>query len=359
MIYARIAIPVLSLALLGAIGCSRDLANSTAQPVVASHTQTTTAPAPASVFPETGWTFNGEPGRVVTTPHYRLHTTITDVAHTQRLAAFMESALVAYRAGCGVLEADELPDPSRSLDVFLYRTRGQWDAATRQLLGGRAAPLLAMPRGGYTLAGRVMLYDIGRRDTQVLLAHEGWHQYAQVALAGPLPEWLDEGLATMMEGFMWRTDPASGATALAFVPWANPERFDELRRAAAHRRMWTLDRLVATGSPLDSASMGNTPDPLAYYAQVWALCHFLREGRGGTCAEAVRASIRSAARGGGVAAFQTTFGSIGDIERDYAAFVGHITRQGARELIVRGESPVTGPNRGLSEMGGSTVGQSR
>lgn len=293
------------------------------------------------------WAADGEPGRVIVTRHYRLHTTIADAERARRLAAVLEHALPIYRAGCGVLPEASLPEPPRTLDVFVYRTRGQWDLATRRLLGEAAAPLLAMPRGGYTIAGRVMLYDVGRRETVALLAHEGWHQYVQSTFARSLPDWLDEGLATIMEGVRWAPG-ADGAMEITFSPWANTERFDELRRAATMRRLLTLDRLVSAGPTLTSA--GADGDALAYYAQAWALVHYLREGRGGEHAAALGEMVTHAARAGGaslsvappasgVAALRERFGPLGPLEAELDGFVRLITRPGARELIVQGRSP--------------------
>jgi hypothetical protein len=260
------------------------------------------------------------------------------------------------------------------------RTRGQWLELTRRLLGEQAGPFLMIQRGGYAWGGKAVLFDIGTQDTFAIAAHEGWHQYTQRAFKQPLPAWLEEGLATYMEGHKWLPGGEP-----EFRPWANPERFDELRRAAAAGRLMSLEQLleVAPTGFLSAARAGRgggetSPDAAVYYAQVWALTLFLFEHsrpRGGDAGavdagpgqlsrlladavsgdgrmdRAVSALLGPESQGQGRAsslalrrgpAVFLTYCSR-DMERssrEYAEFVEQVVRTGSRGAIVDGKSPI-------------------
>jgi len=302
------------------------------------------------------WTFEGQRGLLLKTPHHHLHTTLTDAARAERLVSLMESMLAVYR---GMFQSDTttLPLPNGPMPIFLLRDRGQWERQTRQTLGEQAAPLLAMPRGGFAIGGRIIMYDLGQRDTAALLAHEGWHQYVQTTFKGVLPAWLDEGIATVMEGHHWEIVRGTAIAAPVFNTWANTERFDELRRVVERRGLWTLDRLIIGHTPMSTTH----DDALAYYAQAWALTLFLLQGQGGSFREGLKSLVSDAASGEmeqrilrsmptnatsevtdatlQLAIFRAYFGPISEVEPAYFAFISRLTRPGAREVIVRGESP--------------------
>lgn len=328
-------------------------AHATAEPATpASATSLAHSPLRTEPWP-VDW--SDRPGRILITPHFRLHTTMPDAARAERLALYAESMLAAYRGIAG--QPDALPPPPRPLHTFLLATRGQWELQTRLLLGESAGPMLAIQRGGFTIAGRTLLYDLGPRDTTALLAHEAWHQYAQTTFAHAPPAWLDEGIGTLMEGHIWN---AAGPT---WSPWANPERFDELRRLVQRGELWSLDRLLSS-SPGGDVSY-------AYYAQVWILAQFLLEGSDGRFAGVFRQLIRDCAEGSlpqrvaaafespaapptsagrtprlipGVAIFEAYFGLTDRIEPEFRRFVlesvGTQHGLGGRERIVQGLSPV-------------------
>lgn len=333
--------------LTAAAACTRDQsARPSATPTDSTQLPAPTPPPPTPLtITSEPWSLDGDPGRVLVTPHYRLSTTLTDPRRAELLATLLESSLTHYRRGCGALDSASLPEPTRPLEVFIYRTRGQWERATRQLLGEQAGPMLAMPRGGYTIGGRTMLYDLGPRDTMLLLAHEGWHQYMQSTFAGSLPEWLDEGLATIMEGQRWES--SSAGAGIAFRAWANTERFDELRRLRDGHRLWTLDRIIAGTATTNALSAGQADESLAFYAQAWALTHFLMQD-GIQRAQLASLLQQTAAGESGavrkstpVDLFRSTLGPVGEVEPAFHTFVLDLTRPGSREKIVQGISPVS------------------
>lgn len=198
------------------------------------------------------------------TPSYRLFTTITDDALRDRLPAFVELAGLQYRTAITPLSS-----PITALDTYVMSDRSQWQRVVTQLLGSRSDLIASMSRGGFTLQGRSILYEIGPRDTFVLLGHEGWHQFAQASLKEPLPIWLDEGLATWFEGHRWTGEVP------AFTPRENPGRLEALRNAVRSNSLLSLERLTTT-TPQDWIAKGGDW-ALTYYAQVWALTRYLVE----------------------------------------------------------------------------------
>lgn len=295
------------------------------------------------------WTFQGAEGEVIRTTHYRIFTTERDAILTDRLPSFLEVALAHYRT-C----LTPLPPPRLRLDTYLMDNRPQWSRLTQQLLGAEGERFQQIQRGGYATRGVGVFYDIGVFDTLAVAAHEGWHQYRQRSFQESLPVWLEEGLATFMEGHKW-----DGSTPL-FLPWANIERFDQLRKAHAAGTLLELDALVAT-APQDAP--GSAGERLVtYYAQVWALAHFLNEGNDGAYRGQLRALLEDAATGryrrtllvklgrrdGSIAissgrgdgAIQAYFGaSATELNAAYRAFVDQVVAPGSRDRIVAGRSP--------------------
>lgn len=297
------------------------------------------------------WSFEGVPGFVIRTRHYRIFTTEPDAMMRHRITLLVEIALAEYVSAFG-----ELPYPDSRLDTFLMGRRWEWDRLTQRLMGVDAPQYLRIQRGGYAAGGRGVFYNIGLRDTLAIAAHEGWHQYTQRTFHEPLPVWLEEGIACYMEGF--RSD---GGGRPAMRPWANVERFDELRDAWSRGALMDLQELLnATPQSLLDESASRT---LTYYAQVWALVHFLREHDGGKYRPRLEQLLADAARGRLRATVATTQGAtaartavlrrigpsvflaylnhdLSIANTEYAAFIEAIVRTGSKDAIVRGESPL-------------------
>lgn len=304
------------------------------------------------IHSEEPWRFAGADGAIIRTAHYRIYTTASH-ALQDRAPAFLEYALAHYRSALG-----PLPLPAVRLDTYLLANRGQWAGLTRQLMGEQAETLLKIPRGGYAARGVGVFFDIGLYDTLAIAAHEGWHQYTQRAFREPLPVWLEEGVAVYMEGHRW------DGPVPRFYPWANLQRFDQLRKAHRAGTLAPLSKLLE-GKPQDFLG-GEEELILNYYAQLWALTHFLAEGADGRYAEQVRTLLADAAAGrlsatvgrssGGGAAralasrvgpavFLAYFNSdLETADREYASFLDRLVETGARDAIARGLSPL-GSNR--------------
>ena len=209
------------------------------------------------------WTFGSTPGLVFQTRHYRMHTTLLDPLVLLPLPAFLESAWQAYQI--------QLPQPASSrfpFTVYLFASREQWEAFTREFAGSDANAFLAIEKGAYYLNGACVVYHIGVHQTRSALGHEGWHQFTHRHFAFRLPSWLDEGLATQFEA----SQQYGGRTH--FVPRRNLYRLSGLRRAIEQGYLLSVSDLL-TMNP--AHVLGNEDRLAAFYAQAYALIRFLRE----------------------------------------------------------------------------------
>ncbi len=293
-------------------------------------------PAYSHVLSVEPWKFGDSAGSIVRTQHYRVFTTSDRPIIRQVLPGFLEASLVQYRSALG-----DLPPPPVKLDTYLMDTRPQWAALTRALMQDRADIYLQIERGGFAAQGRGVYRDLGPlTDTLNLAAHEGWHQYTQLTFKSRLPVFLEEGIATYMEGF--RFDPARPDVPI-FMPWANTERYDQLRRAVTAGRLLSLDTIMTT--PPQDLIATDQELALTWYAQVWALVHFLHEGESGLYTNALHAMLADAATGSqrGVARLPISryiSTPADELDDQYQAFIRQITASGARNRIVEGRSPL-------------------
>jgi len=312
------------------------------------------ASSPSYEVVREAWTFEDRQGILLSTTSYRIYTTLGETSLVaRRMPRFMETALAHYTSVIA-----PLPPPGKRLETYVMSNRPEWTRITQRVMGDQAEVYLRIQRGGFASDGRAVLYDIGSRDTLAIAAHEGWHQYTQRAFRQPLPIWLEEGLACFMEGFRWESRDLAAAK---FLPWSNEERFDTLRRLDRYSRLRPLDELLNT-SPQELMERGQDA-ALGYYAQVWALVHFLNEGEDGVHAPALRGMLIDAQAGrmgetlskalGGRAASSALSRRRGDmllraylgkdaasLNPEYNAFITHIVRVGAKQQIVQGVSPV-------------------
>jgi hypothetical protein len=303
------------------------------------------------------WSFRGAPGREYRTPNSIIRTTSTDRKILERLPPFVELSILHYQS-----DLVRLPRPKKSIETYFFESRSQWASMTDALMGDRAPVYLSIERGGYAYGHIGVFFDLGPRDSFVISAHEGWHQYAHSTFESPMPVWLDEGVACVMEGFKW--DPQFPDHP-RFLPWANIERFDQLRRAASSGSLMPIHSLV-TLRPQDLIERGSStgssePAALVYYAQVWALVHFLREGEGGVYRDAFESLLQECSTGlfpdrlegqdrrqfntrrtgpQTLLAYMPDGTTLSQLDAEYQRFIRQIVGVGGRNAIVAGESPV-------------------
>ncbi|MBA4119928.1 MAG: hypothetical protein C0513_04405 [Isosphaera sp.] len=298
------------------------------------------------------WAFGAAPGRVIRTRHLRVYTTLERGLLLDRAPAFLEAALTHY-AGA----VTRLPGPDAPLDTYIMAGRAQWFRLAQAVLGERSGALGTVGRGGFAQGGRGYFFDIGPADTLAIAAHEGWHQYTQRVFRQRLPLWAEEGMATYMEGHKWVNDRP------VFLPWRNTERFDRLRLAQGGDQSLALPELLRA-SPEVLLGTGTGERALVYYAQLWALMHFLMEGQGGKHRPAVERMLRDAAQGTlaaavrasasgraaglradgladlGPAVFEAYTGESPEaLDEAYRSFVQRLVRSNVRGAIVEGVSP--------------------
>ncbi|MFM9957943.1 MAG: DUF1570 domain-containing protein [Phycisphaerales bacterium] len=310
---------------------------------------TGTVVATPGILSEEDWSFGEVKGSIVRTEHYRIYTTEKNPVIKSRMITFVEYALAHYRTALA-----PLPVPPQRLDTYLMDNRPQWERLTQRLMPDQAGELTRIQRGGYAFNGIGVYYDLGLFDTLAIAAHEGWHQYTQRTFKDPLPTWLEEGIAVYMEGHRWVGGQPS------FIPWANLERFDQLRKAASRDRLMTLSKLLRS-KPQDFLGEGDS-SLLDFYAHLWALAHFINSGEGGKynaglrkllddCVDggqrraiasklSERAAVNALATRGGPAVFQTYFNDDLDAaEQEFAAFTKRLIAPGTRDQIVQGREP--------------------
>lgn len=295
----------------------------------------------------------GIDGSLIITRNYHLHSTLRDPRLEELLPGYMEAAFEHYRTAI-----TELPLPSEPLETYIFGSRSEWNRYTQASLPPHESrAMLQLRRGAFTADGKVVLHDLGRTDTMFLTAHEGWHQYTQSIFAEPLPIWLEEGIATYMEGH--RYDSRSGE--VAFIPWRNLERFGELRARGRRGDLIDLDELLDR-TPQQFLN-GGTNRLLTYYAQLWALVQFLIHGEDGRyraglerlLEDAVDGRIgRRLAHAGGFEGRRRALGAgygravlavyftedFESFRAGYEAFIEKMLRRGAGTAVWRGMSPV-------------------
>ena len=274
----------------------------------------------------TPWMFDSSSGLhrglKLTSPNYEIYTTKTTKSFIDRLPLFYEAALANYTSALATL-----PYPEERLITFLFSDRKQWMDKTRAVLPDQASAFRNLGRGGFTTRGTAVLYYIdywrSRRhhDTLAIAAHEGWHQYTQSTFHNSLPVWLEEGVATYMEGFRNRR----GMTI--FSPADNYERRGALREAYFKAKnnpekfhLIPLDTLV-TKTPQEFLKIDKSI-LLTYYAQVWGLVRFLSEGEDGRYRPGLEQILMDAANGNIVKHMRKFGGKTAWFKSDSSALLG-------------------------------------
>jgi len=222
--------------------------------------------------------------------HWDICTTIRIPTLCQRLPQAMEAALAHMRETLSGPELT-LPCPQGPMTTCLMSDRRQWSNLAKVLHPEHAEAMEGLSRGGFTAKGVALLYDIDRRehcrDTIALALHEGWHQYAQMALPAPLAPWLDEGLATVMEGYRLTVDGP------VIDHDANRQRKRRAWWMYRRGRMPSVEALLAD-DPHAAMARGRSA-LLDYYAQAWAFMRFMLADP--QRARAVRLVLAAAAEG--------------------------------------------------------------
>lgn len=216
------------------------------------------------------WSYLGYDGVRIRTPRWDICTTIQIPALHKRLPVALEAALANMQETLNSSTLS-LPEPRETMTTCLMSDRRQWTNLARMLLPEHAESMQGLSRGGFTSQGVALLYDIDQREhcrnTIALSLHEGWHQYVQNSLNSELPPWLDEGLATVMEGYRLLPD------GLEIDHDANRQRKRRAWWLLRRDRMQPLAEFVAD-DPHAAMARGRN-QLLDYYAQAWAYMRYM------------------------------------------------------------------------------------
>jgi hypothetical protein len=227
-----------------------------------------TLPAPAACDSEP-WKFCHHDGSKLTTAHYEIYTTLTDPVQLEMIPDLVERAYAYYQQ-----LVPPAHEPAERMKVYLLATRNQWATATVHLTGPRADVYLRVRNGGFSDGGISVIQFVEPSVTGPLLAHEGFHQYLHCCVGPDVPAWLNEGLAVVCEGQRW-----TSTRLLDFDPQFNPTRQSRLAEAVNRNRLFPFEELLQTNA--GNVVQETSTKVGTYYAQVWALMLFLKEGEGG------------------------------------------------------------------------------
>ena len=127
------------------------------------------------------WAFGEDSGVQISTPHFRLYTTIGDPLYQRLLARVLE----ATHARMNRLNPQTaVPAAGNQLDCYVFHSRSQWESYTRQRAGSNAPIYLQISAGGYCQEGVFAGYDIGQEQTLSVVAHEvRGHRHTAAAVA--------------------------------------------------------------------------------------------------------------------------------------------------------------------------------
>jgi hypothetical protein len=270
------------------------------------------------------WVYDGVAGRTIHTPHYAIHTTITEDRVVGEMSQVMEGAFGEYQK-----MAPGVPVSDKPMECFVFATRPEWERFTRQHTGVFAETYLKINRGGYAVRDWYVAYYLGNQSTYSVSSHEGWHQFCGRNFKERLPPFLEEGIACLFEG-------VSLAGPHGLPQWnfsINLNRAVRLREVLQERRMIPLERLVTLHAGQVVASEGVD----AFYAEDWAFARFMWEGAGGKYRPVLQKLIGDAAAGkmeGGEMGWRPEEGKViiehyfgmplGEIEKEYMAFVSKV-----------------------------------
>jgi len=216
-------------------------------------------------FDSRSWDVGDSVGRELTSKHYRIYTTSSRPEILNYLPGFMEAA---YRNYLGITGLQVKPAGER-YPVYMMATRAEWAGLTRSIVGGQWDTYASISAGGYCYKGVCVFWDIGGLSSLSVASHEGLHQLLHHRMKDHLPLWLEEGLATLSEGY-----EIDGAT-VRFTPERNVARFTDLRKAIVNDWWIPLEKLLVMDGG-DAVQLGAPERAVGYYGQIWALAVFLR-----------------------------------------------------------------------------------
>ena len=212
------------------------------------------------------WRHGRAEGKLIITPHYKIHTTLKDDKLIELLPKFVETAHLGY---VNILPVEGAAEAKSNL--YIFQTRNQWARFVRQFSPGRADTYLRIRAGGFAEPDGTVLYYLKRYHTFAVVAHECLHMYIYRHFPRrAVPPWLNEGLACYCEAHRFQ------GTKPVFTPGENRFRMNAVRRALKSGSLFDLREMLATNA---GQVVLLSPDKIgAYYAQAWSMVAFLIHG---------------------------------------------------------------------------------
>lgn len=221
---------------------------------------------PEAVLYETHeWRFNDRRGHRVVTENFEVYTTVKEGTLLEAVPQVVE-ATYGY---CRHL-IPGARKPQDRMRVYIFGTRSDFEAFTRQFGEARAELLLKVRNGGYSERGVSVVEYVSHATTFPILTHEGFHQFLEVCVNRRVPAWLNEGLAVLCEGQRW-----GERGILRFDPLFNPVRSNALIDALQRKQTLPLPELLRMNA--GHVVGGSSRRISTYYAQLWALLAFIQD----------------------------------------------------------------------------------
>jgi hypothetical protein len=230
------------------------------------------------------WQYANRAGKILHTPHYLIHTTLSDPDVLARLPQVMEGGYAQYQIFAG-----NLPESDKPMNCYVFAKRNEWADFTQRHTGADAAVYLQITRGGYTVGDWFVSYYVGGDATYSVAAHEGWHQFVSRHFKGRLPPFLEEGTACMFESVRFMGSLPRWDVSI------NPARTLSLRNSIESQKLWPLEKLVTMHAGDVVRLPGDRIE--AFYSQSWAFARFLSEYNNGQYLPAFRKLMSDTATG--------------------------------------------------------------
>jgi hypothetical protein len=200
-----------------------------------------------------------QPLRTFATPHYIIHTDL-DEDFAADLGHRMD---VMWQEYSRRLSEFSPPANAPKLEAYLFARRVEF----MQLTGNRFPNT-----GGIFIPSRnllaVFLEGEGRDGIRRTLQHEAFHQFAQAAIGGDIPIWLNEGIAQIFEEGIW-----TGSTFL--IGQVPPNRVRLLQDDIRENRLTDFRSFMNRTDAQWASNMRYKPIAIAQYNQAWAMAQFL------------------------------------------------------------------------------------
>jgi hypothetical protein len=260
------------------------------------------------------WRTWWSPDLTVRTEHYTIRSTATQ-EQTEQAGRALETLYKAYVEFCA--ELPQVHGARGRLKVDLYGLRSEFI---------RCHPRIGWAEAFYGRGCCHAYYGTGEANSHHWLLHEAVHQLNAEVARLRLPKWIDEGLATYFatsryeDGVLRLGRPDSET----YPTWwlAKLGRSGDLEADLRRGRIIPLRAVISGDGGPDLDEEFNL-----YYVHWWTLTHFLLERDEGRQRGAYFRVIR---KGGDLGAFESEFGPVEEVQRQW-----YVHLRGLYELAAR------------------------